>query len=81
MKILKFGAEWCTSCKTLDKLLEEIENKPYIEVIDIDVNSSDAIKYGIRGVPTLIKIDENNNIVDRIVGTKPKAELEKWLND
>lgn len=80
MKILKFGAEWCTSCKTLDKLLEEIENKPYIEVIDIDVNSSDAIKYGIRGVPTLIKIDENNNIVDRIVGTKPKAELEKWLN-
>ncbi len=80
MRIIRFTASWCEPCKMLAKTLEDIENKPNIEVIDIDVNTSDAIKFGIRGVPTLVKLDDENNVVDRIVGMKPKAELENWLN-
>jgi thioredoxin-like negative regulator of GroEL len=61
-------------------MLDEIENKPNIEVIDVDERSDVAIEYGIRSVPTMIKMDENNNVLDRFVGTKTQTELEKWLN-
>jgi len=60
--------------------LEDIENKPLIEVIDIDSESEVAIEYGIRGVPTLVMLDENGEI-KRKTGMMQKTELESWLND
>ncbi len=80
MKIIRFTASWCQPCKMLAKTLDEIENKPSIEVVDIDQDSDSAIKFGIRGVPTLLKLDENNTVIDRVVGVKKKEELENWLN-
>jgi len=80
MRVLRFTASWCVPCKNLAKMLDEIENKPNIEVIDVDERSDVAIEYGIRSVPTMIKMDENNNVLDRFVGTKTQTELEKWLN-
>lgn len=80
MKILKFQADWCEPCKALTKLMEEIDTKIEIEVIDIDKEPLTTTKYGIRGVPTLVKIDENG-IVNRLVGFKDKQQLEKWINN
>ena len=80
MKILKFQADWCEPCKALTKLMEEIDTKIEIEVIDIDKEPLTTTKYGICGVPTLAKIDENG-IVNRLVGFKDKQQLEKWINN
>lgn len=80
MKIIRFTASWCQPCKMLAKMLEDIENKPTIEVIDIDQDSDSAIKFGIRGVPTLVKLDENGNVVERMVGMSTQPALEKFLN-
>lgn len=79
MKILKFQADWCEPCKALTKLIEEIDTKIEIEVIDIDKEPLTTTKYGIRGVPTLVKIDENG-IVDRITGYKDKKQIEDFIN-
>jgi thioredoxin 1 len=79
MKILKFQADWCEPCKALTKLIEEIDTKIEIEVIDIDKEPLTTTKYGIRGVPTLVKIDENG-IVDRITGYKNKKQIEDFIN-
>ena len=79
MKILKFQADWCQPCKALTKLIEEIDTKTEIEVIDIDKEPLTTTKYGIRGVPTLVKIDENG-IVDRITGYKNKKQIEDFIN-
>ena len=51
-----------------------------IEVIDIDVHDNIAQEYGIRSVPTLVMLDENNE-VKRIVGTKTVNQLQEWAND
>jgi len=79
-RVLRFTASWCSPCKMLALQLEDIENKPLIEVIDIDSESEVAIEYGIRGVPTLVMLDENGEI-KRKTGMMQKTELESWLND
>ena len=80
MKIIRFTASWCGPCKSLAKTLESIETRIPIEVIDIDENGDLAVEYGIRGVPTLVMLDENNNVTKRMVGAKQKKELEEWIN-
>ena len=62
-------------------ILEEINTNIPIEVVDIDAQQDVAIEYGIRGVPTLVKIDNNGNVTDRMVGIKAKNLVEEFLND
>jgi thioredoxin-like negative regulator of GroEL len=60
--------------------LDEIDSKIPIEVIDIDVYPETAQEYGIRGVPTLVLLEENIE-TKRMSGTKTKTELEQWLTN
>ena len=80
MKILRFTASWCQPCKSLAKNLEEANLSLPVEVVDIDVQSDIAVEYGIRGVPTLVMM-EDNVATKRLVGNKTKQELEAFIND
>jgi thioredoxin 1 len=75
----RFTASWCQPCKTLAKTLEKIETTTPIVVYDIDENADMAKKYNIRGVPTLVMV-EGDQEVKRLVGVKPEQELKQWLN-
>lgn len=76
-KILRFTATWCGPCKSLAASLETADIEVPIEVIDIDENRELAMEYGIRGVPTLVMLDENVE-VKRLVGSKSVKELKEW---
>jgi thioredoxin 1 len=80
-KVIRFTASWCQPCKAMARRLEEIDTIIPIEVIDIDAQQDVAIEYGIRGVPTLVKVDENGNIAGRMVGVKAKNLVEEFIND
>jgi thioredoxin 1 len=82
-KILRFTADWCGPCKSLAAGLEDLkftlkDNMPPIEVIDIDEHLEMTIKYGIRGVPTLIMLDGDQEL-RRLHGTVPKHKLMDWI--
>jgi len=79
-KVLRFTASWCGPCKMLAKNLEIAGLNLPIEVVDIDVHNEVAQEYGIRGVPTLVMLDENIE-VKRMVGVKTVNELQEWAND
>ena len=82
-KVIRFTASWCQPCKAMASILEEVNtniNIP-IEVVDIDVHQEVAIEFGIRSVPTLVKIDENGNVAGRLVGVRAKNLVEEFLND
>lgn len=81
MKVYKFSASWCGPCKQLSALLETIEAKPEIVEIDIDQDSDKARMFQIRGVPTMVMVDENEKEIRRVVGIQPKSKLEVWLNE
>ncbi len=49
-------------------------------MVDIDEQPDIAVEFGIRGVPTLV-IVEDNVPSKRLVGNKTKQELEAFIND
>lgn len=77
-KVLRFTASWCQPCKMLAKTLEDIAIDYPIDVIDIDENQELAIQYGVRGVPTLVML-ENDAEVKRITGVQTEGFLKEWL--
>lgn len=79
MKLLKFEAEWCSACKMLSKVMEDMTFPYPVEHIDADKNSAALIEYGVRGLPTMILLDENNNIVKKVIGYKNQDQLTKEL--
>lgn len=81
MKALKFYATWCQPCKMLSKIIEEAGNKITmpIEDIDIEQNMELAQKYGIRGVPALVIVDEDGQEIKRQSGMMQEDKLLEFL--
>ena len=76
-RVLRFTASWCGPCKALAMNLENSNLTMPIEVVDIDIHPDVAAEYGIRGVPTLVMLNENIE-VKRLVGAKTVNELQEW---
>lgn len=82
LKILDFMSTWCQPCRTMSPILEEVEKETGVEIrkIDVDDNEEMVIAYGIRNIPTLIFI-KDNQIVDRVSGTVRKEILINKINE
>jgi glutaredoxin len=81
VKILKFYSPSCMPCKLLTNLLkeEQIEH----ESIDIteDINRQLVLKYNIRTVPLLIKVDGIGNEKERLVGFPGTAKIKAFCDE
>lgn len=83
MKLLDFYASWCQPCKTLAPIVERVCKKIGLELKKIDVDDEEKIatQYNIRNIPTLILVDESNNIVWRNSGMMIEPVLEEKLRE
>jgi len=80
MRLLKFSASWCGPCKMLSNTLSQLEIPVPIEEVDVDTNTQLAMKYGIRGVPTMVLVTATDEELSRVVGNKSKTEITDWIN-
>ena len=73
--LVDFWATWCTPCRMMAPIIEDIANSWQGKVKVCKLNTDDApeiaIKYGIQAIPTLL-IFNGGKEVGRIVGYVPK---------
>lgn len=81
MKVLKFYADWCGPCKMLTRVLENVKINTPIEEVNIDDNTEMAAKFGIRGVPTCVLVDDTGKEVSRRVGMLNEAQFREFVGE
>lgn len=82
MKVIKFQASWCQPCKMLSRVVEDAKDKINvpIEEVDIDENMEMARTFNVRGVPTLVLVDEKSNVVRTKSGYMSEQQLLEFVN-
>jgi thiol-disulfide isomerase/thioredoxin len=83
MKVLKFGAVWCSGCLVMKPRWAEIEKEhPWLktEMYDYDKDKKMVAKYKIdENLPTFIFLDKNKKEFLRLQGEPSKEELIKII--
>lgn len=82
--LVDFWAPWCTPCKMIAPILEEISeeygDKLQIVKLNTDENPGITGRYGITGLPTM-NVFVNGEVVKTMVGAQSKPKIVKELKD
>ncbi|MEL7647592.1 MAG: thioredoxin [Sedimentibacter sp.] len=79
--LLDFWATWCTPCKMVSPVIEEIAKEvtdAKVGKINIDEQPELASAFGIMSIPTLA-VMKNGKVVSSMVGVRPKSSILKML--
>ncbi len=80
--LLYFSASWCGPCKSMSPIVEGVSSMMSDRFntikVDIDNLANVAADYGIRSIPTLMLV-KNDEIIGQRVGGLPPQQLMQWL--
>jgi thioredoxin 1 len=75
--LVVFKAHWCQPCKMLGKTLSETDLGIPVSTIDIDADPTATVEYNIRGVPTVLLM-QDNMVVKRKSGYMTSEQLKEF---
>ena len=79
--LLDFWAPWCTPCRMVGPILDEIAGeRSDIKVAkdNVDEQPELAGQFGVMSIPTLVVVKEGR-IVQQAMGARPKAQILSML--
>lgn len=83
--IIKFGAEWCSPCKTIDPIFEELSNDyaDRINMYKIDVDKEQALAqmFNVQSIPSILFIPTGTELPQMSMGAIPKDVFESAIKD
>ena len=80
MKVLKFGAVWCSGCLVMRPRWQQVEDdNPWLktEYYDYDKDKQMVKKFKIEGgrLPTFVWLDKKGKELERVSGEPSKKKL------
>jgi thioredoxin 1 len=76
--LVDFWADWCTPCKVIAPILEELadEQSEKLTIAKVNIDDATAIagRFDVMSIPTLILFKDGAPVA-KIVGAKPKGAL------
>ncbi len=81
--LVDFWGTWCGPCQAIAPLIEEVaadfQGRAKVGKLDVDDHSSLAMRYSVRGIPTLLFF-KDSEVVDQLVGVVSKQLIADKLN-
>jgi thioredoxin 1 len=81
--LVDFWAPWCAPCRMVGPILDEMSGeyseKLTIAKLNVDENQEIPVRYGIRGIPTLILFKDGKVIATK-VGALSRAQLKAFVD-
>lgn len=76
--LVVYSASWCNPCQQLKKTLQSVDLEIPISIIDIDEDPISAAENTIRGVPTLLLM-QDNMVIKRKSGYMSSEQLKDFV--
>ena len=82
--LMDFWADWCSPCKKISPILDEISVEHNLPVgkLNVDENPAKTLEYAVSSIPTMV-LFKGGKPVKTIIGANPKhlilKEIQEWL--
>tara|TARA_B110000285_G_scaffold43859_1_gene48801 strand:+ start:592 stop:843 length:252 start_codon:yes stop_codon:yes gene_type:complete len=81
-KLIYISSTWCQPCKTLAPIMDQVSSTGIpVQKIDADQNPEITSQYGVRSVPTVIKVNSSGGEIGRFSGIKQVQEIINFYNN
>lgn len=84
LAVVDFWAEWCTPCKIVSPIIEELAKeyagKVKIGKLNVDENQNSSSSYNVMSIPTVM-IFKNGQPVNSVVGARSKQDYKKAIDE
>ncbi len=81
-KLIYISASWCQPCKSFSPIMNRVSATGIpVQKMDADKDQQSLMQFGVRNIPTVIKVNSNGEEIGRFLGVKTEQEVINFYNN